>query len=175
MKIAVVSDTHLKFDLPDELKQKLGEADVVIHAGDFITKEAYEAFRAVSKRLIAVYGNSDDPAVKEMLPESVTVELGGVKFGVVHKGKNVTDTTHMRYEALEMGVEVLIFGHLHRPLIEKSDVLLVCPGSPTSPRMSDPAMVMLDVTEGKVSGSVVMLKGASPCDYIKFMRSLENQ
>lgn len=173
MKIAVVSDTHLKSDIPDELRQKLSDADVVIHAGDFVTKEAYEAFRSVSKRLIAVYGNTDEPAVKESLPASVIMDLEGVRFGVVHKGKNVTDTTHMRYEALEMGVEVLIFGHLHRPLIERSDVLLVCPGSPTSPRMSDPAMVTLDVKDGKVTGNVVLLKSGPPCNYIKFMRSLE--
>jgi putative phosphoesterase len=72
-----------------------------------------------------------------------------------------------------MGVGVLIFGHLHRPIIDRSDVLLICPGSPTHPRMSDPAVVELNIEKnGVVSGSIVNVSTGSPCGYIQFARSL---
>jgi putative phosphoesterase len=173
MKIIALSDTHLTGQLPAELLDIVSKADLVVHAGDFVTLAAYESLKGACKRLIAVHGNSDSPPVREVLPESVTFEAEGVKFGVVHSGKNVTDVTNMRYLALEMGVGVLIFGHLHRPIIDRSDVLLVCPGSPTSPRMSDPCVVELTIEKnGVVSGKIVNVSTGSPCGYIQFSRSL---
>ena len=172
MKIIVLSDTHVHGPIPEEVLCIAREADMVVHAGDFITRQAYESLKAVSKRLVAVHGNSDNAEVKELLPETATFEAGGLKFGVVHSGRYGTDTTNMRYLALEMGVRVLIFGHLHRPIIEESDVLLVCPGSPTQPRMADPTMVVLEVADGKVTGSIIKTSSGDTCGYIKFMRSL---
>jgi uncharacterized protein len=172
MKIIVLSDTHIHGQMPDELLAIVKDADIVVHAGDFITRQAYDSLNAACKKLVAVNGNSDEDDVKALLPESETFEAGGVKFGVVHAGRFGTDTTNMRYLALEMGVKVLIFGHLHRPIIEQSDVLLVCPGSPTHPRMADPTMVSLDVTDRKVTGNILKIQSGDLCGYIKFMRSL---
>lgn len=173
MKIIALSDTHLTGPAPDRLQEILREADVVIHAGDFNTMAAYESLKGVCKKLIAVHGNCDEPMLQEKLPERLTFELEGVKFGLVHSGKHVTDVTNMRYLALEMGVGVLIFGHLHRPIVDRGDVLLVCPGSPTHPRMSDPAVVELKIEKGGiVSGSIVNVSTGTPCGYIQFARSL---
>lgn len=130
MKIAVLSDTHLRAKMPQELLDMLKDADVVVHAGDFLTPEIYESVKASSKRLVAVHGNSDDESIKQMLPESATFDAEGVRIGVIHKGRFGTDVTNMRYLALEMGVKVLIYGHLHSPVVDQTDVLLVCPGSP---------------------------------------------
>jgi uncharacterized protein len=172
MKIIVLSDTHIHGEMPEELLGIVKDADIVVHAGDFITRQAYDSLKVACKKLVAVHGNSDEEDLKAALPESETFEAGGVKFGVVHSGRFGTDTMNMRYLALEMGVKVLIFGHLHRPIIEQSDVLLVCPGSPTQPRMADPTMVSLDVMDGKVTGNIVKIQSGDLCGYIKFMRSL---
>ena len=172
MRIIVLSDTHVHGSMPEEVLSIAKSADIVVHAGDFITQEAYESLKAVCKNLVAVHGNSDSDDLKALLPESTTFEADGIKFGVIHTGRFGTDTTNMRYLALEMGVKVLIFGHLHRPIIEQSDVLLVCPGSPTQPRMADPTVVSLDVVDGKVSGNLVKMTSGDVCGYIKFMRSL---
>ena len=140
MKIIALSDTHLTGPVPAELLDIVKDADVVIHAGDFNTLAAYESLKGACKELIAVHGNCDAAgAARSCCRRAGPSRLEGVKFGLVHSGKHVTDVTNMRYLALEMGVGVLIFGHLHRPIIDRSDVLLVCPGSPTHPRMSDPA------------------------------------
>lgn len=172
MKIIVLSDTHVHGPMPKEVLDTVKDADIVVHAGDLITTEAYRSLSAGCKKLVAVHGNSDADDVKALLPESVTFEAGGVTFGVVHSGRFGTDTTNMRYLALEMGVRVLIFGHLHRPIIEQSDILLVCPGSPTQPRMADPTMVELEAADGKVTGNIIKMKSGDMCGYIKFMRSL---
>lgn len=172
MRIIVLSDTHLYGKMPDEVINVVKNADIVVHAGDFITRQAYDSLKAGCKKLIAVHGNSDSQEIKQLLPATEAFEAEGVTFGVVHSGRFGTDTTNMRYLALEMGVKVLIFGHLHRPIIEQSDVLLVCPGSPTHPRMSDPTIVILEVADGKVSGNILKMGSGETCDYIKFMRSL---
>lgn len=173
MKIIALSDTHLIGPAPARLLAILKDADVVIHAGDFNTVEAYESLKGACRELIAVRGNCDAPELQQRLPERRTFELGGVKFGLVHSGKHMTDVTNMRYLALEMGVGVLVFGHLHRPIVDRSDVLLVCPGSPTHPRMSDPAVVELTIEKDSiVSGKIVNVSTGTPCGYIQFARSL---
>lgn len=173
MKIVALSDTHLAGEIPDEILCIIHDADIVVHAGDFNSMEAYDAINRASKKLIAVHGNSDSRTLMELLPEVERFEVDGIRFGIIHKGREYMDTTNMRYLALEMGVDVLIYGHLHRPIIEKTDVLLVCPGSPTYPRMADPTMVELSIEKGNVTGRFIKLAGGVTCDYINYMRSLQ--
>lgn len=173
MKLIALSDTHMKTgDIPPQLQTLLEECDLVVHAGDFSTKEAYEAFNSTGK-LKAVYGNDDVPELKQLLPERLKFEVEGVRIGVIHEGGlSVMDTTSQGYLAKEMEVDILIFGHLHRPLIEKKDVMLVCPGSPTKPRMSNPSVVELVIENGIVNGRIIPLEGDT-CGYIKFRDSLQ--
>ncbi len=173
MRMAVLSDTHLRAKMPDELLGLIEGADLVVHAGDFITREIYDAVSGGSRRLIAVHGNSDSGELKAMLPESETFEVDGVRFGVIHKGRHGTDTTNMRYLALEMGVKVLIYGHIHSPVIDQTDVLLLCPGSPVFPRMADPTMAYVDVENGQVKVSIVETGTGQMCKSMDFARSLE--
>lgn len=175
MKLIVLSDTHLKTEeIPGQLKSLLEDCDMIVHAGDFSTLKAYQAFSATGK-LKAVYGNDDSFEVKQLLPERLKFEVEGVKIGVIHEGGlSVMDTTAQGYLAKEMEVDILIFGHLHRPLIERNDVMLICPGSPTKPRMSNPSVVELVIEKGNIEGRVLTLEGDS-CEYIKFKDALKKQ
>jgi putative phosphoesterase len=175
MKLIALSDTHLKTgEITLQLQALLEECDLIVHAGDFSSVEAYNAFNA-SGKLKAVFGNDDAPELKKLLPERLTFEVEGVRIGVVHEGGlSINDTTAQGYLAKEMEVDILIFGHLHRPLIEKTGVMLVCPGSPTKPRMSDPSVVELIIEEGSINGRIIPLEGAT-CSYIKFQDALKKQ
>ncbi|MDI9395114.1 MAG: metallophosphoesterase [Euryarchaeota archaeon] len=175
MKLIVLSDTHLKTgEIPGQLQTLLKDCDLIVHAGDFNTIKAYNAFNA-SGKLKAVSGNDDSSELKKLLPERLIFEVEGVKIGVVHEGGlSVMDTTAQGYLAKEMGVDVLIFGHLHCPLIERKDVMLICPGSPTNPRMSNPSVVELIIEKGSIEGRVLVLEGES-CEYIKFRDALKRQ
>ncbi|WP_462273456.1 metallophosphoesterase [Methanohalophilus sp.] len=174
MKILVISDTHLKSgEIPPSLKSLIDRYDIVIHAGDFTTLDCYKAFSGTGK-LKSVYGNSDTEELKEILPKTLKFDLEGISVGVVHEAAlSINDTTALRYKALEMGVNVLIFGHIHRPILEKTDVLVLCPGSPTSPRMSDPMAAELDIEKGEIKAKFIEIKGKS-CGFVGFSRELEN-
>lgn len=53
MKVIVVSDTHMPKrakKLPKRLIEDLGEADLIIHAGDWQTIEVYEELSKCSKK-----------------------------------------------------------------------------------------------------------------------------
>jgi len=174
MKILAISDTHIKSGsiieaLPAGLVKLIKHADIVIHAGDFVTKQAYDELTGIC-RLEAVYGNMDEVKLKELLPVRKIIKVDGVKIGIVHEATlSINDTIGARYLAKEMDVDVLFFGHIHKPVIEKSDVLLVCPGSPTSPRLSEPASVELVIREGEITGRVITLEGAR-CSSIESMK-----
>ncbi len=175
MKIIAISDTHIKHgsilkQLPEELVVLLKEADMIIHAGDFVTKAAFDELAGLN-RLEAVHGNMDEVKLKEMLPERKVIEVRSVKIGIVHEAAlSIQDTTGAWYLAKEMGVDVLVFGHIHKPVIERADMLLVCPGSPTFPRLSEPGAVELIIDGGKISGKVITLTGAA-CGSIESARS----
>lgn len=174
MKIIAISDTHIKDSihehLPSCLIALLRASDMIIHAGDFVTKHVYDELSEICM-LEGVYGNMDDPYLKDALPERKLIDIEGIRIGVVHEAAlSLHDTTGVRYMAKEMGVDILIFGHLHRPLIEKSDVLVVCPGSPTTPTMSEPCAIELIIEDNKVLGRIKIFEG-KVCSAIRTARS----
>ncbi len=179
MKIIVISDTHIKFGavtdhLPGDLVEMIKKADLVIHAGDFVRKKIYDELSGMN-RLEAVHGNMDDPELKKILPERKVIQLEGLKIGLIHQAAlAIQDTIGARYMAKEMGVDVLVFGHIHKPVIEKSDVLLVCPGSPTYPRMSEPGAIELEINDGKISGKILEFEGTR-CGALESARFFRNR
>ncbi len=164
MKIIAISDTHIKHgsiieQIQPGLVRLIKDADIVIHAGDFVTKQAYDELSGIC-RLEAVHGNMDEPALKRLLPGRKIIELDGLRLGITHEAAlSIQDTTGAWYMAKEMGVDVLIFGHIHKPVIDKSDVLLACPGSPTSPRLSEPSALEFSIEDSKITGKVLTLEG----------------
>jgi putative phosphoesterase len=78
-----------------------------------------------------------------------------------------------------MGVDILIYGHIHAPMIEEyKNTFLICPGSPTKARMSEPSVVEieLDDTQPKTIKDVkIVAVGAVACGYLKFQDFLENK
>lgn len=174
MKIIAISDTHIKSgsiieSLPTGLIKLIKQADIVIHAGDFVTKQAYEELSGIC-RLEAVHGNMDEVELKKLLPERRIIKVDGVKIGIIHEATlSINDMTGARYMAKEMDADILVFGHIHKPVIEKSDVLLICPGSPTAPRLSEPGAVELVIQDGEITGRVIVFEGTR-CSSIECMK-----
>ncbi len=173
VRVIALSDTHLETGLPERLVERLQGADLILHAGDFITLEVYRSLSGLG-RLEAVCGNADSPELKRLLPVRRTIEVEGVRIGLVHMASHSADLTGADMMAREMDVDVLVFGHIHRPVIEKGKRLLVCPGSPTLPRMSAPTIAELVISNGSINGNIVPL-GAPVCDYLNFAGSLGKQ
>lgn len=80
MRLVLVSDTHLPKrakDLPPALWHAIEAADVVIHAGDWVSLDHLDELEARAKRVIGCYGNNDGPDLRARLPEVNRVELEG--------------------------------------------------------------------------------------------------
>lgn len=169
-RLLAISDTHLEVGVPERLAELAQDADLVLHAGDFVTLEVYEAFADLC-RLVAVCGNSDSPELKKILPERRVVEVEGVRLGLVHRASYSSDLTGAEFLAREMEVDGLIFGHIHRPIVMHVPELLICPGSPTLPRMSAPAVAEIEVVEGKVRGRILPLD-RPVCNYLRYAESM---
>ena len=150
-RIVAISDTHmdewLRFPRLEELMEK---ADLIVHCGDF---HSYGVYRYLNSEfeLKAVFGNSDDDKIKAELPEVESFKLDGIRFGLIHQGNYLNRFDDLGYKAKEIGVDVLIFGHIHRFVIEKiGDVLLISPGSPTKPRLSIASCAVIEIDGQKL-------------------------
>lgn len=133
-----MSDTHLPKrakQLPGRLLDELPRADVVFHAGDWVDAATLDLLESRSARLVGVYGNNDGPELRARLPEVAYVELGGLRFAVVHE-TGAAQGREARCAARYPDTDVLVFGHSHIPwdTTAPGGLRLLNPGSPTDRR-----------------------------------------
>ena len=138
MLLLITADTHVPTratTLPDDLWQQVVRADVVVHAGDWVSLELLAELEARTTRLIGVVGNNDGPELRARLPEIADAELGGVRLAVVHETGPARGREE-RCAARFPHTDVLVFGHSHIPWdsTASSGLRLLNPGSPTDRR-----------------------------------------
>jgi putative phosphoesterase len=145
--IAVVSDTHMpkgKRQLPGECVERIRAAEAVIHAGDFSEVSVLSELEALCPVVLGVFGNVDEPALWQRLPETLAVEVGGRTVAIVHdagpKGGRLA-----RLRARFPEADAVVFGHSHLPLHEEEGGFQIFnPGSPTERRRAPrPSMGLL--------------------------------
>ncbi|SFK11559.1 hypothetical protein SAMN04487936_107169 [Halobacillus dabanensis] len=138
MKIIVVSDTHMPKKskvLPERFLEELGDADAIIHAGDWQTIDLYEKLKDYAP-VYGVYGNVDGEEVRRRFPYKKQLNWKGYVIGIVH-GHGAKKTTEKRaLETFEENpVDILIYGHSHIPVLRYfKKTLLFNPGSLTDKR-----------------------------------------
>lgn len=66
-----------------------------------------------------------------------------------------------------MGVDVLVFGHFHHPIVQKTDVLLLSPGSATVPGIAELSAIELDIIKNTVKGKIIRCKD-NVCTYFEY-------
>jgi putative phosphoesterase len=99
----------------------------------------------------AVFGNVDEPALRERLPVDRTVEVGEVRLGIVHDaGPARGRIARMRRRFPH--ADAVVFGHSHIPLHEDDgEVQIFNPGSPTERRRAPHhTMGMASVEGGRI-------------------------
>ena len=151
-RLVLMADTHLPNrarDLPAEVWQAVDEADLVIHAGDWVDVRLLDELEARSARLVACFGNNDHGALRERLPEVARVEVEGLRLGVVHETGQATGR-EARMAATYADLDVLVFGHSHIPwdTTTASGLRLLNPGSPTDRRRQPHCTYMTAVVDG---------------------------
>ena len=155
MRLLLMSDTHVPTrarDLPTRLWEEVDAADVVLHAGDWMTFGLYESLLARSARLVACWGNNDGDDLRAVLPEVAEVTLDGVRFSVVHE-TGQKQGRERRMAAAHPHTDVLVFGHSHIPwdTTAETGLRLLNPGSPTDRRRQPHCTYMTaSVTDGEL-------------------------
>jgi hypothetical protein len=137
MEIAIISDTHLPRGsraLPQTCLKRLEAADLIVHAGDFVTIEVLEELRAIGP-VVGVHGNVDDAAVRAALPATAMFPADNRRLAIVHDAGPAAGRLR-RMRARFGTADAVIFGHSHIPLHEwaPDGFQIFNPGSPTDRR-----------------------------------------
>jgi putative phosphoesterase len=141
-RIGVVSDTHFpRFGraLPQALVRGLTRAGVerILHCGDLTDLLAVPLFEAVAP-FDAVAGNNDGAEIRARFGRRKILQIEEVRVGMIHgDGKRGTTASRALDAFADDAVDVVLFGHSHRPSIaRKANRLIVNPGSPTDKRLN---------------------------------------
>lgn len=138
--------------------ERLQGADLILHAGDFVSTEFLDELLALGPRLTAVCGNMDDASLKETLPAERVVLAGGARIGMLHIPGPAAGR-EARLAARFPDCQAVVYGHTHIPQVERFQHLWVLnPGSPTERRRAAfHSMLMLEIDAGRIEPELVRL------------------
>ena len=155
--IGVISDTHGQFDpkIPSVFKG----VSHILHAGDIGGLRVLHQLEQIAP-VTAVSGNVDEGNVPPGVDEEKTIQLLGLRIFMVH----ILGNPHRLARALQERIndlqpDVVVFGHSHKPLIEKHGrVLYFNPGSAGPKRFTLPrSLGLLRVHGGEPHGELIFL------------------
>jgi uncharacterized protein len=139
--LGVISDTHGL--LRPEALSVLHGSDLIIHAGDVGKLEVVDRLGEVAPTHV-VRGNIDKGSWAAALPVTELVEVGEHRFFVLH------DISQLDVDPEAAGFAAVVFGHSHRPSIERrGGVLFLNPGSAGPRRFKLPVTVARVKTSGR--------------------------
>ena len=151
LRVGVISDTHNL--VRPSAKAFLAGCDHIIHAGDICRAEVLIELAAIAP-VTAVRGNNDQGPWAHALREEELLDIGGVRFYVVH------DIAQSGIDAVSAGMGVVISGHSHKPRVEmKGPVVYLNPGSAGPRRFTLPISIAeVIVADGVATARCVQLE-----------------
>ena len=160
MRLLLIADTHVPKrarDLPTRVWDEVADADVVLHAGDWVEPMMLDQLEARALRLVACWGNNDGAELRRRLPERADATLGGLRFTIVHE-TGAAAGRERRMAAEYPDTDVLVFGHSHIPWdsTASTGLRLLNPGSPTDRRRQPFCTYMTATVDGGVLSDVLL-------------------
>lgn len=148
MKVLIVSDTHRQHGNLEQAIKEAGNIDLLLHLGDAEGGEYYiQQIAGCPMEIIS--GNndffSDLEREKEIIIGKYKVLLTHGHYYYVSLG-----TENILEEGRARGMDIVMFGHTHRPLIEiHDDITLINPGSISYPRQEGkkPTYMIMDIDD----------------------------
>jgi uncharacterized protein len=145
VRLLLIADTHVPKrarDLPSRVWEEVEQADVVLHAGDWVEPRLLDQLEARSKRLVGCWGNNDG---------------AGLRFTVVHETGSATGR-EARMAKDYPDTDVLVFGHSHIPwdTTARTGLRLLNPGSPTDRRRQPFCTYMTATVDNAALSDVVL-------------------
>ena len=140
-RIGVISDTHGL--LRPEATAFLRGCDHIVHGGDIGKPEVLATLNELAP-VTAIRGNIDHGDWAAALPQTRRVTLAGICLYLLH------DLAELDIDPVAHGVDVVVSGHSHRPLVTRCDgVLYLNPGSAGPRRFKLPIAVAEIVVDGR--------------------------
>jgi uncharacterized protein len=156
MRVGLISDTH-GLIRPEALRALAG-VELILHAGDVGGVAIITALEAIAP-VRAVLGNTD--AAESGLQERAVLTLGTLRVHVSHGhelGSPAPERLLAQYDA-----DVIVYGHTHRPLVQRSGGRLVVNPGAAGPRRFHvrPSVAILEISDGSASAEIVFLDDRS--------------
>lgn len=145
MRIGLISDTHGQ--LRPAVFDRFQDVDHILHAGDIGTPDILVELEVLAP-VTAVWGNTDGFAVRARVPETAEVVLAGRRIVVVH-GHQFGSLTPAELRAAHPNADVVVYGHTHRPLLDRNgSPLVVNPGAAGPARFNlRPSVAILTLSD----------------------------
>ena len=161
--VGLISDTHIPSRakaIPNEVFEVFNEVNLILHAGDLTQLSVIDELQQLAP-VVAVSGNMDRGEVRKRLPKMNSVKVYNWKIGVIHDPGIFSGTRRMKNIAKRNNLDILVFGHTHRPSLRQvEEALFINPGSPTDPLppfITKPAVALLKITKEKTEPEIIKI------------------
>lgn len=146
MLIGLISDTHGQ--LRPQILEHFRNVELILHAGDVGGEDILTELETVAP-VHAVAGNTDGFPLAGRLPEQQVLELLGWRVVVTH-GHRLGSPNAARLRAAHPDADIIVYGHTHKPLIERVEgKLIVNPGAAGPARFKlMPSVALLELVAG---------------------------
>jgi len=154
MILAVVSDTHRRKSQIGKVLKKIKNADVLIHLGDN-AEDVDEMGLYFSNPIYSVRGNCD---FSLRAPSERIETIGGKRILITHGHKYSVkyNLMNLKYRALEVGADIVLYGHTHIANIEcNNGIWFINPGSASISRGMFNSIAFIEINNGVITPSIV--------------------
>lgn len=152
----IISDTHGDLYKAKRVILQYPQINGVIHLGDYCrdARMLENQFKQLEFHMVS--GNCD---FSVGMKDEETLDIEGKKILLTH-GHNYHvkyGTERLESKAADEGLDVVLFGHTHVPLLNQTpSLLLLNPGSIGYPRgMSPPTYALLEISGGMVEARIL--------------------
>jgi uncharacterized protein len=151
--VGLISDTHGLLR-PEAVEALIG-VELILHAGDVGGQAVLIELGSIAP-IHAVYGNTDSPG-EPGLSAQIALRLGGLTIHVSH-GHELGRPTPERLLKI-YAADVIVYGHTHQALIERSGSRLVVNPGAAGPRRFDvkPSVALLTIEDRHADVRVLWL------------------
>lgn len=148
MKVLIVSDTHRQNHNLMKVLEKVGKIDLLIHLGDAEGSEEYIALNA-NCPVEMIAGNND---FFSNLDREKEIQIGSYKVLLTHGHYYYVSVgiEDIKKEAKGRGMDIVMFGHTHRPVIDIDEgITAINPGSLSYPRQEGrvPTYIIMEIDD----------------------------
>jgi uncharacterized protein len=149
--VGLISDTHGL--VRPEVFDALAGVELILHAGD-VGDDVLIEIQAIAP-VYAVCGNTDAPGGN--LPAARNLDLASLSVHISHGhelGSPTPTKLLARYKA-----DVIVFGHTHKPLVERVGRRLVVNPGAAGPRRFDlrPSVARMTIVHGQADVEILWL------------------